>query len=287
MKHMAFILKETFRAIRKAKLYFFLSVVTMFISVFLIQASLVSNNVVTKTRKHLSDALTMQVYLDDSTSADGIAYLKSNLVHQKYVSDVQFLSKVQAESLFVKETGEDFKKILTYNPLPASFVLKIDDAVVNGSQINALMGAIKKMPYVVEVSFETDTYKIVMNYFKQARLYIIILTIILTLIATYISFSMAMVLWHLRAEEVKIMRLVGSSNFTIKLPILLNGIIVGITGAVLSLAAWLILGKIVISYFGAVPDVFGNITQIIAVTFGLGPVIGVVSSGLAVARLKK
>ena len=284
---MAFILKETFRAIRKAKLYFFLSAVTMFISVFLVQASLVSNNVVTKTRKHLSDALTMQVYLDDSITADGIANLKSKLTHERYVASVQYLSKAQAESLFVKETGEDFKKILTYNPLPASFVLKMDDAIVNGTQINVLMETIKKMPNVVDVSFETDTYKIVMSYFKQARLYIIILSLILTLIAIYISFSMAIVLWHLRAEEVKIMRLVGSSNFSIKLPILLNGIIVGITGAVLSLLAWLLLCRVLISYFGSIPDIFGNITQIMVVTFGLGPVIGLISSGLAVARLKK
>jgi cell division transport system permease protein len=284
---MAFILKETFRAIRKAKLYFLLSAVTMFVSVFLIQASLVSNNVVTQTRKHLSDALTMQVYLDDSISADGIALLKSKLTGQKYVSDVRFLSKAQAESLFVKETGEDFKKILAYNPLPASFVLKMDDAIINGSQINALIENIKKMPNVVDVSFETDTFKIVMSYFKQARMYIFILTIILTLIAIYISFSMAIVLWHLRTEEVKIMRLVGSSTFSIKLPILLNGIIVGITGAVLSLLAWVLLCRAAIANFGAVPDVFGNITQIMVLTFGLGPVIGLISSGLAVARIKK
>ena len=284
---MTFIFKETFRAIRKAKLYFFLSVVTMFISVFLIQASLVSNNVVTQTRKHLSEALTMQVYLSDSITTSGIADLQSKLAHQKYISRVEFLTKERAESLFVKETGEDFRKILAYNPLPASFVLKIDDAIVTGSQINGLIGTVRGMPNVVDVSFETDTYKIVMNYFKQARLYIVILTLILTLIAIYISFSMAMVLWHLRTEEVKIMRLVGSSGFAIKLPILLNGILVGIAGSILSLGAWLSLYRFIFNYFGSIPDVFGNISAVTALTFGIGPVIGLISSGLAVVRLKK
>lgn len=282
-----FIIKETLRAIRKAKLYFFLSVITMFISVFLIQASLVTNKIITDAKKNLSNTLTMQVFVSDSITSAGLTSLEEQLRHTRYITGVEFLTKQQAESLFVKETGEDFRKILDYNPLPSSFILKIDDGIVSNSQIDSLIGTIKGLPSVNDVSFETDMFKIVMHYFKQARLYIVILTIILTLIAIYISFSMAIVLWHLRREEVKIMHLVGSSGFTIKFPILLNGIIVGIFGAASSLFVWYVIYRLILHYFSSIPVVLNGLTPILIATSWIGAVIGLLSAGLAVIRLKK
>ena len=83
------------------------------------------------------------------------------------------------------------------------------------------------------------------------------------------------------------MRLVGSSGFTIKFPILLNGIIVGVSGAALSLLAWYALYRLVLYYFSSIPVVLSGLAPILLATCWIGAVIGLLSAGLAVIRLKK
>lgn len=281
-----FILRETYRAIRKAKLYFIISFCTMSIGVFLIQASFLTSEYIPLLRAEVAKSLTVQLFLDDDLPQQQLDSLAGKLRAHALVGKCRYISKAQAESLFVKETGEDFRQVLDYNPLPASFtvVLKSDNAAV--SEVVGFVAWAKDLNGVNDAGFDKGVYKNVLDFFLRIDRYVMIFALILTAIAFYIIFAMSVVMIDSRTTEIRIMRLVGSSRVLVGAPIVMNGFILGLIASSITAAVWWFLfqaaGK------AGIPRVveFADLTVALkGVSAGL--VVSTLSSALALFRLHK
>lgn len=268
----SFIWKECFRTIGKTKLYFFFSVLTTAIGVFLVQASYLSSVVVKHAQKEISNNLTVQLYLKDLPAGGTYQQTENCLKALPFVQSMKFVSKQQAEEMFLKETGEDFRKILDYNPLPASYSVQLDETLIDPVALDGALAKLRAIPEVTEVGFAADLYKDFVSISHVVRKYLYIVTIILVLIAFYIVTSFSVALFDIRAEEIRTMRFVGGSRFLIAAPILLNSCFVGLAGAIFSVLGW----------YGLLVAV-GNVVYIFASKAEIWLIIGVSAcSGIAI-----
>ena len=271
-----FLIKEAIRSNRRAKLSFFFSLSSTTVGLLLIAVSLLSVDISHSIETYLQNQFEVQVYLKEGLTEVQKENLKSNLKKLNNVQSIEFISKEKAAEKFVKDTGEDFRTILDYNPLPASFIVR----TTSGGNINfaSLLKSIKKFSEVDDAVFPNAIYQKMLFYLKTFQKYITGLGILLSLIAFYVIFSTIRLIIESRKEEIETMKLVGGSLFTIKFPLLLNGMIIGFLSGFLAISI-LYASEIFIRdyFFSQLPNLLNN-TFVLLI---LGPALGLVSSLVA------
>lgn len=272
----AFLVKEAIRSNRRAKLSFLFSLSSTTVGLILIAVSILSVKISQSIEAYLQNQFEIQVYLKENLSKIQIEELRNKLVEMKDVRSVEFISKEKAAEKFVKETGEDFRTILEYNPLPASFVIKTSgNPTINYS---SLLKKIKTFEEVDEAIFPNAIYQKMLFYLKTFQKYVAWLGIFLSIVAFYVIFSTTRLIIESRKEEIETMKLVGGSLFTIKFPLLLNGIFIGLISALIAIGFLLALEVFIRNNF--YKELPGFLKSTIILLF-LGPALGLISSLIA------
>jgi cell division transport system permease protein len=280
-----FWLKEALKLIGRAKSSFFLSLISVSISVFLIIASLISIQISNEFQQNLKKNVNINIFLKDSVTVKETGLLLSRLVHKNYINSIYYISKDEAARNFIKETGEDFRTQLDYNPLPSSFQVTLNDKYVEKDSLNAIIASLSKLPGVDDVVFQQEFVYGILSQIDKVKKYIFVVTAILFFIAVYIIYSTIKLIIKFKYEEMETMKLVGAKLSTIKMPIVFNGIIIGILAGVISLAASYSL----FYYFGNLIELrrFFNFNGglYIAVALLIGPVIGSLISLISLRKI--
>jgi cell division transport system permease protein len=199
---------------------------------------------------------------------------------------VEFIPKEKAAEIFLKETGEDFRKILEYNPLPASFTLYLNKEYTTTDSLKKIIGSIEKEEIVTEVVSKMEFLQKVISFSEKIKLYIFIITGFILLVSIYLVYSTVKLIMNSKYEELETMKLVGAKLSTIKLPIIINIIFIGILAGLLSI----LLFYSVITFFRIDWTLLINMTGfnliiIISLLLLLGPFIGTIVTIIALRKI--
>ena len=223
-----FYLSEAIRSINSAKTSFVLTTISLTISVLLILFSFLTIKFSNYYSSYLKSNIKINVFLTDLASKADQKNLLAELQKRNYSSEVKFISKAEAADQFIKETGEDFQKILDYNPLPASFVVSISENYAFSDSINKIINELSGLEEVDEVVFKEGFIYKLLNYLDTIKIYLFIITALFCLIAIYLVYATIRLIINSRMIDFETMKLVGAKLSTIKIPVLLNGLISGV-----------------------------------------------------------
>jgi len=229
-----FYFSEAFRSIKSAKTTFVLTTIGLTISVLLILFSFITINLSNYYSSILKSNIKINVFLNDSVGEIDQEKLLNELKSKSYLNEVKFISKGEAAEQFISETGEDFKKILDYNPLPASFVVSISENYAFSDSINKIVQDLSGLKDVDEVVFKEGFIYSLLNYINKVKIYLFVITGLFSIIAIYLVYSTIRLIISARMIDFETMKLVGAKLSTIKIPVLLNGLIAGIISGVLA-----------------------------------------------------
>ena len=229
-----FYFSEAFRSINSAKTTFALTTVGLTISVLLILFSFITINLSDYYSSILKSNIKINVFLNSSVSKADQEKLLNELKSKSYANEVKFISKDEAAEQFISETGEDFKKILDYNPLPASFVVSISENYAFRDSINKLVQDLSLLNDVDEVVFKESLVYRMLNYIDAVKIYLFLITALFCLIAIYLVYATIRLIINARMIDFETMKLVGAKLSTIKIPVLLNSLIAGIISSALT-----------------------------------------------------
>jgi cell division transport system permease protein len=272
-----FWLREAIKIFGRAKSSFILSLISLSISIVLIAASIYTVSLSGKIEEKIKSQLSLNIFLDDSLSTSSIKNIREGLSKKKYITSVTYIDKEEAARIFIEETGEDFRKILDYNPLPASLSLNIKpEYVIKDSLVNILI-ELNKIVGIDEIVYENQMLMEIVSKLKELQKYIIAITIILVLISIYITYSTIKLIINLKHDELETMKLVGAKLSTIKLPIILNEIITGIIAGLLSFLS-IKFFLLMISKYGTIPNIFMPTAQIYIFMLIIGPILSLIVS---------
>ena len=229
-----FYFSEAFRSINSAKTTFALTTVGLTISVLLILFSFITINLSDYYSSILKSNIKINVFLNSSVSKADQEKLLNELKSKSYANEVKFISKDEAAEQFISETGEDFKKILDYNPLPASFVVSISENYAFRDSINKVVQDLSLLNDVDEVVFKESLVYRMLNYIDAVKIYLFLITALFCLIAIYLVYATIRLIINARMIDFETMKLVGAKLSTIKIPVLLNSLIAGIISSALT-----------------------------------------------------
>lgn len=288
MGRIKFFLAEAFRSLWRNYFMTIAAVVTVFLSMFLLGVVMVFVFNINAVLKDVEQKVEITIYLKDSATTDEIEAMRQEIVDQPEVKEVQFIDKDEA----LKRLKEDLKEHeellqdLPSNPLPASFEVALKDPELAGTVSAKFEGR----PIVEEVRYGKELaeriFKVTSVIRNISAVFVLLLGgVSILLISNTIRLSI-----YARRREVEIMKLVGATNWFIRWPFIIEGLAVGLAGALAALALVTVGTEFVMDrirenlVFLTVPFDAVSTAQITLVILGVGAIIGAVGSGLGLRR---
>jgi cell division transport system permease protein len=183
------------------------------------------------------EEVTVSIYLRDGFQEADILALQDRLSSLPEVHAVTYISKERALEEFRGMLGDNEELVggLDRNPLPASLRLIPRDAHRNYEGVRSILNAIGDDPLVEEIQYGKEWLSKLDNVLTLLHVGAVGLGLALSLAAVFIISNTIKITVMARKEELDIMRLVGATESFIRLPFLVEGIIQGLAGSVISL----------------------------------------------------
>lgn len=243
-------LPKTFRTaweyIRRNRWLTLTSLLVMTLTFFLTSVFVVAAWGSNKILKELEARPQITAYFkDDATEAEILA-VKEKLLGTGLPSTVIYVSKEEALNIFMGLSQENPALLegISSNVLPASLEVKAK----NLSDLPQLAEMLEQEPLLEDLQFYKDVVEKFRRLTDMARLVGFGLVGTLSLISILIVLTTIGMTIATRGEEIEIMRLVGASDWQIRGPFLLEGALLGIASALISLGLLFLAFPILIPY---------------------------------------
>lgn len=265
------------------------SITAMFLVLSIFFALIVNVTVIAEASK--SQFNTISVYLKEEAPQEQIDEITEKAQNLSTVSSVSYISKEAAKANFAKRYGENsyIFDSLNKNPFPASLEIKVIDI----KDAKSVSETVKGMPGIDEVKFNGDVINKMIKITKTIQLVSLVVVGILIVISIIIIANIVKLTVLARGREISIIKYIGATNWFIRGPFLVEGIVIGIVSSLISLGFIAILYGKVVKLFsekmfvwfsvGFVPESF-LIQNLAIILFALGICIGALGSVLSMRR---
>lgn len=189
------------------------------------------NNMVTK----LEEQQGIQVFIQKDATQEQIDALGEQIKSLDGVNKMTFVSKEDALNA-TREKLKNKQSLLTGwdedNPFRASYVITLTDLKKSAD----VEGEIEKLDNVYSVESRDETINALVSIANGIRIVSAVILILLVLISIFIIANTIKLTVHARRKEISIMKYVGATDGFIKWPFIIEGILIGIIAAAISIA---------------------------------------------------
>jgi cell division transport system permease protein len=280
---------------------FFTAITTVAITLFVVGFFLILVYDVQEIITSIKGQVEIAVYLKDNITDDLKVYLEDEITGWNEVSTVEYVSKEEAFERFKEQNeGSDILKEIEGNPLPASFEITLSDP--EKVELVALRFVDREGEFIEGVDDVIYGQDYVQKLFAITAIVgtIAFLIIAVLLLATVVLiFNTIRLSIHARRQEVEVMKLVGATNWFVRIPFLIEGLFEGFVGGLISVFLLYFLSEylLVIGERAVVETMHirnlaitgadGVILYIYAALVVFGCLLGLISSGFALKRYLK
>ena len=292
MSRFKLVVSEAFRSIGSNLSTSFAATMTVLIGMFLLGLLIALGSWVVSWSDHVKDQLQVKVFFVESVKPKQInavgGYL-GTLETDGKIKNYQFISRADALHRMQKKYPE-LTADLPSNPLPDSFEITPKHA----EEVKQVSAAIRgqKFAGVDRVKDGQQTSKRILQVARVIEVVFLVAVVVLLaasilLIANTIRLSI-----FSRRREIEVMKLVGATNWFVRGPFMVEGLLCGLVGAFAAVVL-LLIGK-----EAALPAILGHIdssndvkalgfTVTALILLGVGLVVGALGSGLTLRRYLK
>ena len=278
---------EAFRSITANLSTTVAATMTVLIGMFLLGLLIALGTWVVSWSDHVKRELLVKVYLADTAPAQQINAVRFTLASNPLVKPdgVKFVSKEEALDRMEKRYP-DLVKNLSGNPLPPSFEVTPRRA----EDTRAIADSLRPLPAgVTKVNYGQKTADRILRVATVIESVFLVAVLVLLVASTLLIANTIRLSIFARRREIEVMKLVGATNWFVRAPFMLEGLICGTVGAVTAILL-LLLGKEL-----ALPAILGRIdagSDVEAIAFawnaaillGMGLLLGALGSGLTLRR---
>ena len=287
-----YFVREAFISMRRNGLMSVASVSTMALSLFILGMFLILVLNLTHLASALESQVQISVYLQDGLSEYEHREIGTRITKMQGVNQVLFVTKAEAMKRFQERLGEQ-KNLLNAlgetNPLPNAFEVKVD----RPEQVKAVAKAIGEIKGVENAKYGQEVIEQLFALTKLIRTFGLILIILLALAAIFIIANTIRLTVFARRKEIGIMKYVGATDSFIRWPFLIEGVMLGIGGALLSVLILsqtygLLVERIYesLAFLPLLPQ-YPFILQISLLLLMVGMVVGALGSAVSLRRFMK
>ena len=267
------------------------------ITLIIVAVSIVVSFNVENFTQEIERDLTIVVFVDNDATQEEVNNVKQELekINEINKKEIVYKDKNSIKNDMAKES-EVFNTVMAEwdekdNPLKDTFQVKVR----NAEKIGVTADKIKKIKKVSVVRYGEGMVEKMISSFETIKKITYIAVIALILVTIFLIINTIKLTIFSRKREISIMRLVGASNFTIKTPFIIEGMILGMIGSLLP------IGLIIFGYpalydklggyvFSPLVKLIGSAsfvytTSLIVLVIGI--IVGMIGSASAVRKYLK
>ena len=290
---MNYLIGEGFRNTFKNKKSTFSAMLVMCISMLIFGLFFVLGENINHIMGTVEDAQAIQVFIEDGTSDDEIDALGEKIKQINGVdsSRVQFLSKEEGFDKYLEKYGDKAYLLEPYKEVvPDSYIVNFTDLKLAKEVENSIL----TLDNVKKITSANDTVQRLVSITNGIRIVTIAILAGLVIGAIFIISNTIKLTVYARRKEISIMKYVGATNSFIRWPFIVEGMLIGILSAAISilivgggykLIATQLLGSSVVQNLGITLVSFADMFNLLIIVYlALGIGIGVLGSALSMRK---
>ena len=295
LSRLRYILRETLDSFRRNATLTVASIITAAISLLGVGLTLLSQHAFDNLLARWEGGVEMIVFMNPTATADQLGFVESALVGQdEFIQSFAYCdaacSLEEADRIFAGEPG--VRDLLTESTILTQFkAVPTEDTDVE--LLRQVSAAFAELPGVYDVSFAEDQISLITQLQSFFGFRLLLLSIFLLLAAILLIWNTIRTAIFARRREIEVMKLVGATDWFIRVPFMLEGLLHGIIGAGLAsvgLWAWNSQWTDGVqnfpdnSGFSALVVVDGYDQTVMLIMLAIGALAGAIGSGIAASK---
>ena len=238
----------------------------------------------------------MIVFVRSDASAEQITLIDSVLRASPTIIDVSKLTYLNKS-----ESYEEAKRIFVGDPVTLSLLtpesiptqFKVVPLSDDPTLVRSLSDQYRTLPGVEAVALAEDEFQVISTLSNFIRVVTLVMSLVLLAVAVGLIWNTIRTAMYARRREIEVMKLVGATNWFIRIPFMLEGLLQGLLGGIVSCGGLWALNSAWSSGVASfkpgtgissliVPSSY--LTSVMLILLGIGAVVGAVGSAIAATR---
>ena len=286
MNRFKVVLAEAWRSITASISTTIAATMTVLIGMFLVGLLIALGTWAMSWSDNAKKELLVKVYLTDAATDQQVNSVREGLESDQRVATVTFVSKEDALKVMEAKYPQLVEN-LPGNPLPRSFEVK----PTKGEHVKAISESLAPPPPgVSEVKYAEKTADKVLQVARVFTILSVLGIAVLLIAATILIGNTIRLSIFARRREIEVMKLVGASNWFVRGPFVLEGMICALAGSLFAVLLLLLGKELVLPVITSGSDSSESNVQALAfvwnaaIVIGVGLLLGAVGSGITLRR---
>ncbi len=292
MRTSEYMVRETLISLKRHNWMSIASISTVAVSLFVLGIFMILVLNMNRMASFLESQVQISVYLKDDLSKEDIRGIGDDIRGLQGIDTVAFISRSDAEKRLRERLGEQaylLDALGEENPLPDSYEVTVRDP----SMVETAAKAIAEFSGVEQTKYGQDVVEHLFDITRLIRIFGLVLMLLLAGATLFIISNTIRLTVFARRKEVAIMKYVGATDWFIRWPFMLEGVVMGFAGGVIAAIALKLVyaaaaAKIydTLAFFPLIPEQpFMTIIGMLIVISGMA--IGALGSSISLKRFLK
>ena len=251
-----YFLKEGFSGLKKNLLMTVASIIAVAACISIMSFSYCVVSKLQYMLDQMEDSIGISVFLKGDLTSEDIENMKTTISGLDHVTNVTYISPADALDQLKDQWGADEDIFIglddTNNPLSHSFQVELDQI----ESQDAVLAELQKIEGVDKVEYGQSLSEMLMSVSNVFQVAGILVMLVLGVISVMIIINTIRISVMNRRVEINIMKYVGATDWFIRWPFIIEGIIIGLIGAVLPMLVGMpMYGKTVSLFYNHIPFV--------------------------------
>ena len=284
-----FFLREAIRATRRSSASSFAALATVLVTMLMLGVFIPIVQATNGAANTVRSRVEVDVYFKSGATKADEARVEQKIRKIPHVGQIKFVSKEQALAQQQRADPSAYK-LLGSNPLPDTYqVIPTDPKYVLSVRDALTPNSGRFDPSVQKVSNKRSDTKKILQVTNLVTITAAVLTVLLAIASVLLIANTIRLSLYARRREVEVMKLVGATDWFIRWPFVIEGIIVGAAGALVAIA---VLGLAKVALLDPLANNWSLLaaprtipfTALIAILVGAGVLVSALGSGLSLRR---
>ena len=287
-------IKEGFRGVGRHWAMSLSSAIAVTITLLIISLFMMFSANVRQFTQNVEQSVQIYAGIDyDYETPEKMADIKKAILEIDGVRQVTFYSKEEELEYWLDSFEDDqIREIYApddeYNPMHAAFYIETQE----GKKLQAVAEQVGKIEGIYEVNYGGESTLSLVKAMASIRRGGLFLVLALSILAIFLIQNTIQLTIMAREDEIRIMQYVGANNRFIRLPFLMEGILIGLMGSVIPVAATIwgymyiykLTGGILISSMFRMVQPYPFVLWLAGILVVIGILVGLVGSFLSVTK---
>ena len=235
-----YLFSEGIKNIWRHKMTALTAIISLSISLYIIGLLFLGEGNTYKILQYFRTKYKIEVFFNQEVGNEEAVGLIHKIKKIKGIRNVTIIEKEDAIRIFKDQFGENIVDVLGYNPLPVSAVVNLERNKKESINVEPIIKSIRNIKQINEIKYQGSLIRKIERNFKKVSDRLPIISFSVTIIALLIIYNTIKLSIYSRKESIKTLELIGASRLFVKLPFIIEGVLLGLISVIIVIPSLII-----------------------------------------------